>query len=149
MIKLNDGLLGVTHLGLDTAPFIYFVERNPLYVDLMRQIIRRIDIGDFEACSSTVTLTEVLTQPLRLSNQTLADEYRDLLYKSRNFNLFEISTSIAETAAQLRADYRLRTPDALQVATALEAGCEAFLCNDKDLQRVTEIKVLALDDLEL
>jgi predicted nucleic acid-binding protein len=46
----------------------------------------------------------------------------------------------------LRARYNLRTPDALQVATALVRRCEAFLTNDARLKRVTEIRVLTLDD---
>lgn len=36
----------------------------------------------------------------------------------------------------------------LQIATALTAGCEAFLSNDSSLKRVTELRVLTLDDLE-
>ena len=43
----------------------------------------------------------------------------------------------------------LRTPDALQIATALNAGCTAFLTNDFRLQLVTEIRVLVLDEMEL
>jgi predicted nucleic acid-binding protein len=39
--------------------------------------------------------------------------------------------------------------DALQIAVALEAGCEAFLTNDRTLKRVTELRVLVLDELEL
>ena len=52
-------------------------------------------------------------------------------------------------AAQLRARYELKTPDALHVAAALEARCEAFLTNDKGIQRVTDLRVLVLEDLEL
>lgn len=43
----------------------------------------------------------------------------------------------------------LRTPDALQIAAALVAGCEAFLTNDAGLKRVTELRVLVLDELEM
>jgi len=68
---------------------------------------------------------------------------------SRNFSALAISATIAELGAELRAQYRLRTPDALQIAPALEAGCEAFLSNDAGLRRVTELRVLILDDLEL
>jgi predicted nucleic acid-binding protein len=39
--------------------------------------------------------------------------------------------------------------DALQIATALIAGCAALLANDTRLQRVTELRVLVLDELEL
>ncbi len=54
---------------------------------------------------------------------------------------------IADTAAELRARFRLRTPDALQLATAIETGCGAFLTNDHASRRVTDIRVLILDDL--
>ena len=45
MIKLDQVLEGVTRLGFDTALFIYFVERHSSYVDLLREIIRRVDVG--------------------------------------------------------------------------------------------------------
>jgi predicted nucleic acid-binding protein len=38
---------------------------------------------------------------------------------------------------------------ALQIAIALEVGCEAFLTNDVQLKRVTELKVLVVVELEL
>ncbi len=148
-MKLADALINTVYIGLDTSPFIYFVEQNPLYVDLMRQVFKRITKGDFQSCSSVITLTEVLVQPLRQNNQTLANEYRDLLFNGANFQLLQLTALVAETAAELRAKYNLRTPDALQIATALENGCDAFLCNDKDLKKVTELKILILDELTL
>jgi predicted nucleic acid-binding protein len=49
----------------------------------------------------------------------------------------------------LRARYNLRTPDALHVATRIDATCDAFLTNDAGIKRVIEIAVLVLDELEL
>jgi predicted nucleic acid-binding protein len=54
---------------------------------------------------------------------------------------------VAARAAELRARYRLKLADALQLALALQAGCEAFLTNDLALRRVAELRVLVLDDL--
>ena len=54
---------------------------------------------------------------------------------------------IAEYAAELRAKYRLRTPDALQVSTAISTGCQAILTNDKNWKRVTELQVIIVDEL--
>lgn len=68
---------------------------------------------------------------------------------SRYLQSWEVSAAIAQSAAALRVRYRLRTPDALQIATALEAGCQALLCNDTELRRISELRVLVLDDLEL
>ncbi|MGI9055322.1 MAG: type II toxin-antitoxin system VapC family toxin [Pyrinomonadaceae bacterium] len=149
VMKLDDAFLNIDLIGLDTSPFIYFVEQNQLYVDVMREIFRRITNSEFQAASSVISLTEVLVQPLRQGNQKLADEYRDLLFNGANFQLFPLTVQIAETAAELRAKYNLRTPDALQIASALENGCDAFLCNDKGLKRVTGIKILILDEIEL
>ncbi len=148
-MRLSEALSGVSCLGIDTAPFIYFVERHPDYLDLMRAVIRRIDAGELKAVSSVVTLAEVLTQPLRLGNLLLAQKYRDVLYRSRNFRLVPIDATIAELAADLRARYNLRTPDALQLAAAIRAGCDAFLTNDVTLKKVAELKVLVLSELRL
>lgn len=149
MIKLDDALSSVTALGLDTPPFIYFVERHPAYLDIVREIFRRVDSMAIAGYSSVITLTEVLTQPKLARNSAIEGEYRDLLLYSRNFNLIPIDYSIASMAADLRARYRLRTPDALQLAATINIGCEAFLTNDVALQRVTELRVLVLDQLEL
>lgn len=148
-MKLNHAFQNVNFIGLDTSPFVYFVERNILYVDIMREVFKRITDGKFAAGSSVISLTEVLVQPLRQKNQNLADKYRDLLYDASNFELFPLNDLIAERAAELRAKYNLRTPDALQIAAALENNCDAFLCNDKDLKKVTEINVLILDEITL
>jgi len=148
-MKLDDAFQNVNFVGLDTSPFIYFVERNYIYVDIMREVFRRLTEGDFQAYSSVITLTEVLVQPLRQNNQNLADQYRHLLFSGVNFKLLPINPLVAEIAAKLRAKYNLRMPDALQISTALENGCDAFLCNDKNLKRVTELKILILDELRL
>ncbi len=148
VMKLNDALQNIDFLGLDTSPFIYFVKQNALYVDLMREIFRRVTNNNFQSCSSVITLTEVLVQPLRQNNKALAENYRELLFHGANFQLFPLTAAIAERAAEIRARYNLRTPDALQIATALENNCDAFLCDDEDLKRVTELQILILDDLE-
>lgn len=148
-VKLDVALTGITALGFDTSPFIYFVERHPTYVALVREIIRRVDVGAIAGFSSVVTLTEVLTQPKRIGNITVENEYRDLLLRGRNFTLAPIDSTIAERASDLRARYNLRTPDALQIAAALDAGCQAFLTNDANLKRVSELTVLVLDELEV
>jgi predicted nucleic acid-binding protein len=149
MTKLDDALRDVSLLGLDTSPFIYFVERNPNYLDLMREVFKRLTDGEFKSCSSVITLTEVLVQPIRQNNLIVAHDYRDLLFNGTNFQLFPLTALIAEKAAELLAKYNLRTPDALQIATALENGCDAFLCNDNGLKKVSELKILIFDELEV
>ncbi|WP_339381369.1 PIN domain-containing protein [Brasilonema sp. UFV-L1] len=60
----------------------------------------------------------------------------------------EINAAIAREAARIRVRYNLQLADALQVAAALTAGCEAFLTNDDALKRVTELRILVVGELE-
>jgi predicted nucleic acid-binding protein len=149
MIRLDEALQNITLLGFDTAPLIYFVERHPAYLNVMRAVLQRVESGIITGYSSVVTLTEVLTLPICIGNLTVAEEYREGLLHSRHFILVSTDATVAEQAADLRARYTLRTPDALQIAAALHGGCQAFLTNDTTLKRVTGLQVLALDELEL
>ncbi|HEX9867783.1 MAG TPA: PIN domain-containing protein [Candidatus Tectomicrobia bacterium] len=128
---------------------IYYVEEKRTYVAKMDAIIAAIEDSPIEAVSSVITLTEVLTHPLKVGNARLVHEYRNILLNSRRFRLLPITSQIAESAADLRARYNLRTPDALHVAAGIDARCDAFLTNDAGIKRVTEITVLVLAELEL
>ncbi len=147
MITIETALADITKLGLDTVPIIYFVEAHPQYDALVTQIFQRIDDGELVGVTSVITLTEVLTQPLQHGASNLQTQYRNLLTNSDNFELVPINISVAEHAANLRAQYNLSTPDALQIAAALSMGCQAFVTNDHKLRRVTELSVIMLDDL--
>jgi predicted nucleic acid-binding protein len=148
-MTLDDALAGVARLGLDTAPIIYFVEAHPSYDARMTAVFRRVAAGAITAYTSVISLCEVLIQPFRQGEADLVREYRDLLLRGEHFQTLAIDPTTAERAADLRARHNLRTPDALQIAAASLAGCQAFLTNDRGLQRVTELRVLVLDDLDL
>ncbi|PZS05426.1 MAG: PIN domain nuclease [Chloroflexi bacterium] len=117
-------------VGLDTAPLIYYLEEEPAYVPLVAPFFSAITDGNLRAVTSTVTLVEALTKPLREGHFDIAKRYRDLLLSRAGIVLEPVSAVIAEEAAQLRARHRVRTPDALQVATARLAGASHFLTND-------------------
>jgi predicted nucleic acid-binding protein len=148
-MKIQDALNGVGTLGIETAPFIYFVERHPTYVDRMRAIFQQVNNGLPQVITSVITLTEVLIMPLQTGHARYEQEYRDMLLNTAHITTLPVSIAIADRAAFLRAHYRLRTPDALHVATALVSQCDAFLTNDRDLKRIQEIPILVLDELTL
>jgi hypothetical protein len=82
MSKIVDALGRVRRLGLDTSLFIYFVERNPTYVAVCREVMRLVDSGTVMGYSSVVTLTERLTMPKRFGRTSLEQEYQELLTQS-------------------------------------------------------------------
>ncbi|GBC93957.1 hypothetical protein HRbin15_02459 [bacterium HR15] len=148
MSHIEQVLQGVSRLGLDTAPIIYFVEAHPRYDALLMPIFARIDQGAVNGVTSVITLVEVLVHPLRQGRHDLVERYNQLLLTSAHFEVVSISPEIAKQAADLRARYNLRTPDALQIAAAIVNRCDAFLTNDATLQRVKELKILTIDKMQ-
>ncbi|MBI2838872.1 MAG: PIN domain-containing protein [Acidobacteria bacterium] len=112
MTALDRALDGVTKLGLDTPPLIYYVEAHPRYDTVVTDVFQRISLATPPAVTSVISLTEVLIRRIRLGNERLRMEYRDLLLHSENLDVVRIDAGLAEQAADLRAHYNLRTPDA-------------------------------------
>lgn len=133
---------------LDTAPLIYFMEGQSPYQSILARLFDFNDKRGFAFVTSAVTLLEVLVKPLRDGKKLLADQYRTILTTAPGIEIFEITTAIAEQAAQLRATHNLKTPDAIQLATAIEFGADYFLTNDNRLKAISEIKVVILPDLQ-
>jgi predicted nucleic acid-binding protein len=103
-----------------------------------------VEHGEVEVVTSTLTLTEVLVHPYRRGNQVLVREYSEILLNARKVSTFPVSPEIASEAARLRAMHGLRTPDAIQLATAQESPAGAFLTNDEDLETAARLQVLVL-----
>ena len=133
-------------VGVDTSPFIYLIERNSKFLEKVRPFFQLVDQGEIQVVTSTVTLLEVLVGPLRLGNSTLANEYRDILLNS-SIGCIPTSIEITEEAAHLRSQHNLRTPDAIQLATAITQGASTFLTNDSQLASVSDLQVLVLHRL--
>ena len=144
---LDVVLKGVRRLAIDSAPFIYFLSDDSPLKPLVTRVFRKAVESKIVCCTSVVVLSEVLQKPLRENRKDLAEEYQTLLKASDDFTLIPVDVTIAEEAARLRAAYNLKTPDALMIATAVQAGCEAFLTNDEALRRVGELRVLILKEL--
>ncbi|MCS6845740.1 MAG: PIN domain-containing protein [Caldilineales bacterium] len=136
-------------MGVDTAPFIYYIEENPTYLARIAPIFLAADAGQITLVTSTITVAEVLIHPLRLGADDLRREYLDLFLNSANLEIQSIDIEVAQRAAELRVTHNVRLPDALQIAAALYAGCTAFLTNDRQLGHVTDLRILIVDELEL
>ncbi|WP_257666690.1 type II toxin-antitoxin system VapC family toxin [Parapedobacter tibetensis] len=132
---------------LDTAPLIYFIEGHSDYQEKLMECFVANDNGDFTFITSSITLLEVLVKPLKEGKPKLVSQYKEILLSASGINLAEISHDIAEGAARLRAKYNLKTPDAIQIATALENQADYFFTNDHRLAVVKEIAIITLLDL--
>lgn len=134
-------------LALDTSVFIYHFKADPKYVGLTRRIFSSIEKGKNQAISTVISLSEILVKPLEEENFNAAEDYKIMLERFPNFTLIPIDSKIAFASAALRAKYKIKTPDALQIAGAIQKNATLFITNDKQLKKIEEIKVVLLSDL--
>ena len=144
--RLGDFLRKHRKVYLDSSIFIYFVQRHPRYFDLCDRIFRDMEEDRIEGLTSTLTLLELLVQPYRLKREDIVLKFYSLFTTYPHLNWIQLSLGISDLAAKLRAEYNLKTPDAVQIASALSNGAAAFICNDKAFLRVKDIECLILDE---
>ncbi len=132
---------------VDANALIYRIERAEPYYSASAPLWDAVRAGRLELETSEVSLLEVLVKPIRDNNQTLARIYRDYFEQGFGFIVHPVSREILEQAAAVRADHRLRTPDAIHAATAIMVASPLFLTNDSDFRKVPGLNVAILDEI--
>jgi predicted nucleic acid-binding protein len=84
---------------------------------------------------STVTVMESLVHPLRAGVAQPYDHLLDFVTRFPNVRVLPVDLAVAQEAAHCRAAYRLSTPDALIVGTALVGQVRHIVTNDSDWER--------------
>jgi predicted nucleic acid-binding protein len=134
-------------IALDSNIFIYELDANPRYAAYARHVFQWLAEPHHFAVTSTLTMTEVLTRPYAAGATRQANEYYGLLSNYPHLDWIAPDLVTADLAAQFRAQHRMRTPDAIQAATAVQSGATGLVSNDRVFERVEAFETLVLDDL--
>jgi predicted nucleic acid-binding protein len=126
---------------VDAAPWIYLLEDHPEFSPGFSGLFEAADRGEIQLALSTITLAEILSGPQKARQAALAARYEKALGMHQ---IVPMTAPIASLAAQLRVRYRLRLPDAIQLATALDIGAAALVTHDRDFSAVQGLPVLGL-----
>jgi predicted nucleic acid-binding protein len=102
--------------------------------------------GVIVGVGSVLLVPEVLTKPLR---DQAHDELTELAALLGRLELLPTDQVTAELATAVAASYGLRAADAIHLATAIGAGADRFLTNNRDdfSQSITEIDITYPEDL--
>lgn len=146
-MKIEESLRGVKRLFLDTAPVVYFVEQNPEFIARVEPIFSRLDL-DIIGVVSAITLAECLVFPIKRGLTDLEQAFEEIINSDR-VEFIATDRDIAKLTAVIRAKYNFQLPDSIQIATAIVSGCDAFLTNDVALNKVTEIRSIVVNKLEV
>jgi predicted nucleic acid-binding protein len=147
VVRLRALLRRHRRIALDTCIFIYQWEASPRYSVLTDCIFSSLERSDSFAVTSTITMTELLVHPYRNDEVVKVNELFGLLSTYPSLEWVAPDLEIAARAAEIRAQSGLRTPDALQAATAIHSKATAFLTNDPVFRRIKYFEACILDDL--
>jgi predicted nucleic acid-binding protein len=148
MGRIAESLTGCKVIGLDTPVFLYHFESHLDYSPLTKELLDGIERGRWEGVTSMITLMETTVHPWQVGREDVARKYEALLVNFPHLTFAVVDREVVRTAAQLRARFQVRPPDSLQVAAALVHEAQAFVTNDKHLERLGSlIRVVMLDDM--
>jgi uncharacterized protein len=127
---------------LDSSAVIYYFEGDENAQQAVRGVLSTLK-NQYPACDLAVSrlgVMECRVKPLRDSAHTLLASY-DTFF--RQLQIVELSAAVVDRATTLRASYGLKTPDALQAASALSLGEDvAFVTADLGFGRLSGLKDL-------
>lgn len=127
-------------LLLDSPPIIYVLERHPVFARRFLPLFEAQAAGQLRFAVTTTTIAEVLTGPLRSSDETLTRRCRTVL---ESWQVVPLDSAIAESAARLRASLGLKLADAVQLASALAINADALVTHDRDFSRVPSLRIIS------
>lgn len=131
---------------LDACIIIYWVEMAEPYYTTFADKMHRLheQHGHFTFAASELSLLECRVKPMREKNEIVLKRYQQF-FTAKDFSLVPINLSIIHQATELRVNYKLATPDALQAASALSLSDESiFITGDSVFKKVTGLKTLII-----
>lgn len=132
---------------IDTMVFIYLLEAHPRYGDLADAVLQVVERGAANGFTSTLTIAELLTAPAQADDDKALRDYELYLTNFPNLSIMPLTIDAARWAARVRAATRLKMPDAIQIASAIECGADVIVGNDKRWRKRTgNLPFLMLDD---
>jgi len=131
-------------IGLDTSLFVYLFEDHPRFGKRAARVFEMLQTGEARGIFSAIGMIEILTGPKKCGRDDIALQYEHSLRTFPGLSVVGLNERIVWLASDLRAKYGIKTPDSIHLATAIDAGAERFVTNDKSLTKVKEVRISLL-----
>jgi predicted nucleic acid-binding protein len=124
----------------DSVIFIYYLDHvGPLQVRAANRLAAMQAAGDRVAVSDLVRM-ECRVMPVRLGDTAKLALY-DAFFAQSDVRVVPLTTAVLDRATAIRAKHSFKTIDSINLAAAVEGGCDRFLTNDLQLASFPDIAV--------
>lgn len=137
-----SGIKNFKFVGIDSNLFIYHFENNQKYSRFTQEVFERLSTNNLKAVTSIISIIETLSYPLP---PKVIKDIQDAFSTIPNLNIVDVNYEVALEASRIRREYKIRTPDAIQLATSLIFKAEAFITNDQRLRKFRKLPIILLD----
>jgi predicted nucleic acid-binding protein len=127
-------------VNLDTNIFITVKNQEP-HFEYCKQIIDKIENKVLNGVMSTIVLMEVLVGFFQNNEKNAANAFANKAML--NYDLISVDHEIAKKAANIRAQYGIKLPDAIIAATTLLSECDYFITKNKPLLKKLDIQKIS------
>lgn len=135
-------------LYLDTNVLIYLFEGFPTFRHVLTEMTECADAGEASLFTGEITIAELMVIPFKKDQPALIKFYMEALEDKRFIKLLPSTQKVYLKTAYLRATQpKMKTPDAIHVATAVEGAMDVFITNDAGIKTPDGLERLLLSDL--
>lgn len=126
---------------LDASAIIYLVEGSSGVREAVAGFLAEAEShAAGRLVTSRLSLLECRVKPLRVGDSELLATY-DAFFVSGRLVVVDVLAAVIDRATRLRAQHGFKTPDAIHLATAIEAGADGFVTGDAALARCAGLRV--------
>ena len=152
-ISKTNGNLGIDKLvlnktvALDSMVFIYLIEKTEPYFTTCRHLLSLAESGQIIALSSIISVLETLSPSKYIPAEYTQTEIVNFFKNTPGVSICPVDWPVCLEAARLRRENKfLKTPDSIQLATALVHQADIFITHDKKMQklRLPHLKIISL-----
>lgn len=139
-----DNLPAGAGVLVDSTPIAYVLDGHALAAEFA-PLFEKAEAGALRLFVTPITVAEVVAGPLGAGREAQAEQYRIAMTSGPGVSFVPLNGDAAVLAARFRIRYRLKLPDAFQLAACVLSGCLAIATHDRDFRGVTEVRVLDTD----
>lgn len=122
-------------ISLDSNIFIRALDDLGSLGDQARALLEHIKQVSPKIYISTILLEEFFVKVFKEKRESELVYIMDFLTLGGLITILDMNKEIAIMAAKVRSDYDIKAPDAIHLASAINAGANVFITTDKRLPR--------------
>lgn len=128
---------------LDTNIFLNVKNKEQQFYEFSKKLLDSVDDGKFRAILSVISVAEICAGYHEAGEEREKDDFMAHIQSSPNFKVVNLDPSLADYSGKIRAQTKLRLPDAILVATALIQKARTIATHDERLKNASKLIKIA------